>query len=117
MPVVERSLRVEHVIDGDRNLEPAEFTYGVLEVTTNSSSSTVKTFPTNSAMINSDLFKPGDGVEVIIYNKGEEDFHLAANSGSFIVGETEVPAGGFMVVKLAVTYSSGVMAIFCLPVG
>jgi hypothetical protein len=116
MPVVERITRAVHPFDGDRTFDPAELTIGVVEVTTNSSSATVKTFPRSVDMTNSNLFAAGDGAEVIVYNTGANDLNLAANSGdsSFIVGDTLVPAGGFRLVKLAVAYTGGAVGIFCV---
>lgn len=115
MSVRQRLVKAVHSFDGDRDFGPNELS-GILEVTTNSSPSTVKTFPRNVDTINSDIFASGDGIELIVYNTSANDFALAANTGdsSFIVGNTTVPAGSFRLVNIAVNYNSGALGIFCI---
>lgn len=104
------------VFDRDETLTPAAVSLGLVEVTTNSSSARIITFPSNSALTSSEHFSSGELHDVIVWNKGAQDLQLAADSAGadFLVGDPVVHADGFRLVKLAVGYSSGVTGIFCV---
>ena len=116
MSLIEYAEVVTDGTNGDKTWDPAHVLGGVLEVTSNSSSGTVKTFPAYSSLIGSDRVVRLEAIDLLIVNRGSADFSLAANSGSiadFLLGDTVVPAGEFRRVKLVLTYSgTPVLGIF-----
>lgn len=99
--------------NGNQSFTVSQVTNGILEVSNNTSSGTVKTMPTGT-----DVFVAyphsvdGDSIELLLWNGGGQSFTLAAGSGSdSLWGNPVIPAGSVCLIKM-VRFGSDAMGIF-----